>query len=95
VLLSVVSLALGAGIAIAVAFAAAAHAAYKTALFALHPWPVGIEYARIAALTFGVGVIYGLLRELADNVAPAVLAHAAFDLVVYRAVFQAPWWVWA
>jgi membrane protease YdiL (CAAX protease family) len=84
-----------AGAVIAVILAAAAHAAYKTALFALPPWPMNIEYAKIAALTLGSGALFGLLRELSDNVIPAVAAHVVFDLLVYAAALRAPWWVWA
>jgi membrane protease YdiL (CAAX protease family) len=83
------------GMVAAVIFAAAAHAAYKTALFALPPANMGFDYVAIAVLTLGGGALFGLLRELSDNVIPAVAAHAAFDLIVYGAATQAPWWVWA
>ena len=78
----------------AILIAAAAHAAYKTALFALPASPIGVDYRLIAAWTLGAGALFGLLRELSDGVLPPVAAHVTFDLLVYGAVARAPWWVW-
>jgi hypothetical protein len=39
-------------------------------------------------------VIFGLLRQVSGSVAPSMVAHAAFDLLVYGALARAPWWVW-
>lgn len=80
-----------------VVVAAAAHAAYKTALFA---WPSvpsflsGVDLAGIALGTFAGGIVLGVLRVTSGSLIPAVLAHIAFDFVVYASVAQAPWWVW-
>jgi membrane protease YdiL (CAAX protease family) len=79
----------------AVLISAAAHTAYKTALFALPPSPVGVDFLSLVAFTFTVGALVGLSRELSRSIYPAVAAHAAFDLMVYGAAAQAPWWVWA
>ena len=78
----------------AIGLSAAAHAAYKTALFAQPSITVPIDYASLALLTAAGGLILGGLRALSGNLWPAIVAHAAFDLVVYRAVANAPWWVW-
>ena len=78
----------------AVLIAAFAHAAYKTALFALPASPIGVDYRLIAAWTFAAGALFGLFRELSDSVIPPAAAHVAFDLMVYGAVARAPWWVW-
>ena len=41
------------------------------------------------SLTFGTAVTCPGFRYH-----PAVIAHAAFDLVVYSAFAAPPWWVW-
>lgn len=79
----------------AVLISAAAHTGYKTALFALPPSPVGIDFCSLVALTFTVGALFGLSRELSRSIYPAAAAHAAFDLMVYGAAARVPWWVWA
>jgi membrane protease YdiL (CAAX protease family) len=79
---------------VAVVAAAAAHAAYKSALFAWPPGPMDIDLAGIGLLTAAGGMVFGLLREFSGSVVPAVLAHAAFDFLVYGALARAPWWVW-
>jgi len=80
----------------AVTFSAVAHGAYKTALFALppaaHEGPFSL--ARIALWTVVGGLMLGWLRVRSQSVWPAVLAHAAFDAVVYSAFAAPPWWVW-
>ena len=45
--------------------------------------------------TFTVGALLGLSSELSRCMYTAVAAHVAFDLMVYGAAAQAPWWVWA
>lgn len=83
------------GRAMAILLAAAAHTAYKVALFALPSSPVNIEYRSLAVLTLAFGALAGLLRELSRSVIPAVAGHVAFDLIVYGDAVRAPWWVWA
>jgi membrane protease YdiL (CAAX protease family) len=80
---------------VAVVAAAAAHAAYKSALFAWPPGHSEINCGVIAGLTFAGGLVFGLLREFSGSVAPPMVAHAAFDLLVYGALARAPWWVWS
>jgi membrane protease YdiL (CAAX protease family) len=79
----------------AVVLAAVAHTAYKTALFVLPASPVDVNFAFLATWTLAGGIVFGLLREFSRSILPPVAAHAAFDLVVYGALAQAPWWVWA
>lgn len=78
----------------AVVIAAVAHGAYKTALFAWPAVPVAVDLGGIALWTVAGGIVLGLLRVCSGSVVPAIVAHAAFDFVVYRAVAHAPWWVW-
>ena len=78
----------------AIVIAAVAHAAYKTALFAWPTTPMAIDYAGIALWTLLGGLVLGLLRAYSESVGPSMLAHAAFDFMVYGALVYAPWWVW-
>jgi membrane protease YdiL (CAAX protease family) len=78
----------------AVVVAAAAHAAYKTALFAWPPIPSEVDVVALAIGTFAGGILLGLLRVVSGHLIPAILTHAAFDFVVYAWVAKAPWWVW-
>ena len=78
----------------AIGLSAVAHAAYKTALFAQPSVPAPIDYASLALLTAAGGLILGTLRAASRSLWPAIIAHAVFDLVVYRTVADAPWWVW-
>ena len=84
----------GLGWPAAVGLAAVAHAAYKTALFAFPAGAAEINYPFLAVWTVLGGTVFGLLRQFSGSVLAPVAAHAAFDLVVYGAVAQAPWWVW-
>jgi len=78
----------------AIAAAAAAHAAYKTALFVWPAVPTGVDLASLRTWTLAGGLVLGLLRQYTRSIYPALLAHAAFDLVTYGDLTQAPWWVW-
>lgn len=78
----------------AIVIAAVAHAAYKTALFAWPSDPAPVDLADIALWTTAGGIVLGLMRLVSGSVVPPVLAHIAFDFVVYRSVAHAPWWVW-
>jgi len=79
----------------AVVLAAAAHTAYKSALFAAPPAGVEIDHVFLAVWTLIGGVAFGLLRQGSGSVLPPVAAHVAFDVVVYGELAQAPWWVWS
>jgi len=78
----------------AVIIAAVAHAAYKTALFAGPGVPMPVDLWSIALWTTLGGAVLGVLRVVSGSVLPAVLGHAAFDLIVYASVKSSPWWVW-
>jgi len=78
----------------AILVAAAAHAAYKTAIFAWPPEPVDLDLARMALGTFAGGLLLGAMRAASGSLAPALIAHVAFDFIVYRTYAEMPWWVW-
>ena len=89
--------------------AAAAHTAYKTALFLLPalslsngpalslsngPTVAPVDWSVLAFWTFLGGLFFGALRQVARSIVPPLAAHVAFDLVVYGELARAPWWVW-
>jgi membrane protease YdiL (CAAX protease family) len=69
------------------------HTMYKCALFALPDVPVRADFAVLAGVTLGFGVLFGLMREAFGSLAFPVAAHVAFDLVAYGDQAAAPWWV--
>jgi len=81
--------------AVAVVLAAAAHTAYKTALFAFPPEGVAIDLGFLAVWTLIGGVVFGVLRALSGSVLPPLAAHVGFDIIVYGGNVEAPWWVWS
>lgn len=78
----------------AIVIAAIAHAAYKTALFAWPAAPGAVDLPHMMLLTTIGGLVAGLFRMWSGSLVPAIVAHMAFDFVVYRGVAEAPWWVW-
>ncbi len=79
----------------AVVLAAALHTAYKWAVFAFPPDPaLTVDLGLLTVSTFAGGLFLGALRERAGSVWPCLLAHAAFDLLVYGDSATVPWWVW-
>ena len=83
------------GLAVATVGAAAAHAAYKSALFVLPPPGREVDVVFLAVVTFLGGVVFGGMRAVSGSVVPPLVAHACFDLVVYGNLASAPWWVWS
>lgn len=79
----------------AVVLAAAAHTAYKSALFAFPPEGAAIDYGFLALWTLIGGAAFGLLRQASGSVLAPLAAHVLFDIVVYGELARAPWWVWA
>jgi len=77
-----------------IAFGALSHVAYKAALF-LSPFAViKIDVVSLTLFSLPVILILGVLKHCAKSILPAVIAHAAFDIIVYAEVTKAPWWVW-
>lgn len=81
---------------LAIVVSALAHAAYKTALFVWPPGTVSLTYdlGSILLWTLVGGLALGTLRAVSRSLLPALVAHAAFDIVVYSAFVAPPWWVW-
>lgn len=72
------------------------HALYKLALFASAPAALAgdPDCFFLVTVTFLGGLGFGALRELSGSVAPPLLAHVVFDIIVYGERAAAPWWVW-
>lgn len=81
----------------AVCTAAFCHALYKFALLGMAPEALAgdTDPVFLVVVTFFGGLGFGALRELSGSVAPPVLAHVVFDIVVYGERAAAPWWVWS
>ncbi|WP_423128866.1 CPBP family glutamic-type intramembrane protease [Gaoshiqia sp. Z1-71] len=78
----------------AVVFAAFAHSGYKTFLFTTLPEASGSGLFYLFAITFGVGLLAGVLKEFSGSIVPPILGHVVFDILVYGQSASAPWWVW-
>ena len=72
--------------------AAAAHTAYKCALFALPAGPQRPVFLSLALGTFIGGTVFGLMRQYLKSIAFPLAAHVAFDVIVYGDLLSAPWW---
>jgi membrane protease YdiL (CAAX protease family) len=79
---------------ITIIISALLHASYKSLLF-LSPFiqhPVDTWY--LFYVTFLAGIVLGILRYFAASIAPPLLAHSTWDILVYGHSDEAPWWVW-
>jgi len=77
-----------------VIIASLSHTGYKFLIIKTLPLDIGVDFLLLTLLTFVVGIILGILKELSGNVIPSSLAHACFDIIVYGAYSTAPVWVW-
>jgi len=82
------------GLTFSILFATLSHTLYKTGLFFSPSSTVEINLIFLAQWTFIVGILLGILKEFSQNVFPALIAHACFDVLVYGDYPEAPWWVW-
>jgi membrane protease YdiL (CAAX protease family) len=75
-------------------FSTLSHTGYKCCLF-LSPAIAGnVDIGFLALWTFGAGIVFGSVRYFTKSLLPSLTAHAVFDILVYAAFTQAPWWVW-
>jgi membrane protease YdiL (CAAX protease family) len=83
------------GIFWSVLLAALAHTAYKFMLFYSFDPGIDINLSGLAFWTLLGGIFFGVIREYSKSTLFPILAHVAFDIVVYGDRAIAPWWVWA
>ncbi len=74
--------------------ASAGHAAYKGLLLASSSVGIFINIKSLILFTFIVGCLFGYMRFRSQQVYGAMLAHAAFDIIVYGDQLNFPAWIW-
>jgi membrane protease YdiL (CAAX protease family) len=77
----------------AIIFSALSHTGYKSCLFLSPALSNEVDVAFLAAWTFGVGVLLGIIRHFSGNIVAPAAGHVLFDLLVYAEFTSAPWCV--
>jgi membrane protease YdiL (CAAX protease family) len=77
-----------------IVYASTVHTSYKLLVILSLSTPLEFDFFFLVFWTFVGGLLFGILRELADSSLPPVLAHAIFDVMVYGGLAMAPVWVW-
>lgn len=75
--------------------ASSLHTSYKLLVILSLAMPLQFDFIFLIFWTFAAGVLIGILRELAGNTLPPMIAHAVFDIVLYGGMATAPVWVWS
>jgi membrane protease YdiL (CAAX protease family) len=75
--------------------ASAIHTCYKLLVILTLVDALQFDYFFLLLWTFIGGILFGVLRELSGSSIPPVIAHAAFDVLVYGGMAAAPVWVWS
>ena len=73
--------------------AALIHSAYKVTIFI----PLANSNPDVTSLFVGSFIAFaglGYLKQFANSIVPAIIAHVVFDVLVYAEYTHAPWWVW-
>ena len=73
----------------------ALHSSYKLLLILTLAVPLQFDFFFLLFWTFIGGCLFGILRELSRSTIPPVIAHAAFDIILYGGLASAPVWVWS
>lgn len=74
--------------------ASAIHTSYKLLVILSLTVPLQFDFFFLIFWTFIGGILFGILRELSGSTIPPVIAHAAFDVLLYGGLATAPVWVW-
>jgi len=83
------------GRAFPVVYAATVHTCYKLLVILTLSASLQFDLFFLVVWTFLGGLLFGLLRHLANSVVPPAVAHAIFDIVVYGSAVTLPVWVWS
>jgi membrane protease YdiL (CAAX protease family) len=75
--------------------ASALHTSYKLLVILSLATPLQFDFFYLIFWTFVGGLLIGILREISGSTVPPVIAHAAFDIVLYGGLASAPVWVWS
>jgi membrane protease YdiL (CAAX protease family) len=82
------------GRSFAVVYASTVHTAYKLLVILTLSIPMQFDFFFLVFWTFAGGILFGILRELSGSTLPPMIAHAAFDVILYGALATIPVWVW-
>ena len=82
------------GVVGCVSIPAAAHSIYKFLVLLSVNDLVVVNYPYLILLTFGFGIIVGLMRAGSGSLVPCMVAHASFDVLMYGDFSSMPVWVW-
>jgi len=77
-----------------VVYASAVHTSYKLLVILSLSIPLQFDFFFLVLWTFVGGLLFGFLRELSSSTLPPMIAHAAFDVVLYGGLATSPVWVW-
>ncbi len=80
--------------AVGIIIASVGHATYKGLLLASSSLGIFINIKSLILFTFLVGCLFGYIRFRSQQVYGAMLAHAAFDIIVYGDQLNFPAWIW-
>jgi len=78
-----------------VIYASSVHTCYKVLVILSLSIPLQFDFFFLILWTFLGGTVFGLLKDLSRSSLPPVIAHAAFDIVLYGGLSVAPVWVWS
>jgi len=78
-----------------IVYASTVHTCYKLLVILSLSVPLQFDFFFLIFWTFIGGLAFSALRELSKSTFPPVIAHAAFDIVLYGGLSVAPVWVWS
>jgi membrane protease YdiL (CAAX protease family) len=84
-----------AGALLSILLASSGHTLYKFLVISTVPIDLNTDIPSLVTLTFLVGIVFGIMREVSGSVIPPVIAHALFDIIVYGGASLAPVWIWS
>jgi len=82
------------GRSFAVVYASTVHTTYKLLVILTLSIPLQFDFFFLVFWTFAGGILFGILRELSGSTLPPMIAHAAFDVILYGGLATIPVWVW-
>ncbi len=78
-----------------ITYASTVHTCYKLLVILSLAVPLQFDFFFLILWTFLGGIVFGVLKDLSKSSLPPMIAHAAFDIVLYGGLSVAPVWVWS
>jgi len=75
-------------------FGTLSHTGYKCCLFLAPVITENVDIGFLFIWTFGVGLLFGIVRHYTKSVLIPLIGHAVFDILSYAEFYHSPWWVW-